>query len=92
MAGEQAQYLHQNGAGYTINKKAWQDASVTGLKRKLLARLKLFGRPVDAAMLAERVANQQGEEIYTDTEIQSALNVIVSEGAVAEESGLYSLM
>ena len=58
MAGEQAQYLHQNGAGYTINKKAWQDASVTGLKRKLLARLKLFGRPVDAAMLAERVAKE----------------------------------
>ena len=74
-----------SGAGYTVDKGAWRAAAREGLKKRIVERLDIFGRPVDIHTLAERVSDT-GNIPYTKDEVLSGLYELQKDGAVEADA------
>ena len=73
------------GAGYTVNKEAWKAAAREGLKKRIVERLRIFGRPVDVQILAERISDT-GSIPYTEEDVLSGLRELQKEDVVGTDS------
>ncbi|MBO5552164.1 MAG: hypothetical protein J5966_09420, partial [Lachnospiraceae bacterium] len=64
--------IKPSGAGYELDKSEWKKAEEEGIEKKVLKRLRLFGRPVTLKQLTERL-NTDNPTPYSEQQIHLVL-------------------
>ena len=77
--------IESSGAGYRLNRKAWNSAYEEGLKKRIIKRLDLFDRPVEPDILVKRVKDSFP---YTEESIQKAIEAFIENGEIILENGM----
>ena len=73
--------IRTSGAGYELDRYAWKKAALDGLDKKILHRLKLFGRPVTLAQLTERLSTDS-PEAFSEQDVHARLVHLMEKGDV----------
>ena len=79
-----------DGAGYKLNRKIWNESAERGVRKTVKERLKLFGRPVSAAQLSERVSERY-PMMADASEFEKVLMRMVDNGEIRKTGDGYCL-